>query len=217
MVAIKEVRYDNRVIVREQEVVLPSGLNCLIGPSGLGKSTFLRVLNKELKWPFIPQEPYLPPYATPMDIAEYQSKFNPCSEPKKMISKFLEIAEELGIRDKLESKIGSLSAGEKQRVSVALTLARGCEGVLADEPTSQLDPANAIKVMIEIEKRSEISLVVTHDLAAMLLCQRFYTLKDGYFAESSPKEALGISWEDICFKHFNAKDFKSSSNSSSTS
>ncbi len=216
MVRVREVKYD-KVIVREQEVFLKEGVNCLIGPSGLGKSTFLKVLNEELKWPFVPQEPSLPPYATPLDLAEYQSKFNSCSKPKEMVSNFLKISEELGIRDKLERKVGKLSSGEKQRVSVALALARGCKGLLADEPTSQLDPSNAIKVMEEISKRSAVSLVVTHDLAAMIKCDRFYTLVNGYLRESSPEEALGLDWDEICFRHFNAKDFKSSSNSSSTS
>lgn len=216
MVKVREVRYD-KVIVREQEVTLKEGLNCLVGPSGLGKSTFLRVLNKALKWPFVPQEPHLPPYATPLDLAEYQSKFNSCSPPREMVSNFLELSEELGIRDKIGVKVGKLSSGEKQRVAVALALARGCKELLADEPTSQLDPKNAIKVMEEIARRTVISLVVTHDLAAMFKCDRFYTLVDGYLRESSPEEALGFNWEEICFKHFNARDLKSSSNNSSTS
>ena len=217
MVKVGEVKYGNRVIVREQEVEIPEGLNCLLGPSGLGKSTFLKTLNKVLKWPFIPQEPRLPSHATALDLVEYQSKFNKCVTPRKMVENFFEISKELGIRDKVEMKLGRLSSGERQRVSVALALARGCEGLLADEPTSQLDPLNAMKVMNAIISRSERALVVTHDLIAIAFCDRYFTLKGGYLRPSSVEEALGVGLEDLCSKHFKAKALKSLSKSSSTS
>ncbi len=86
---------------------------------------------------------------------------------KKDSSKIENILTELGLKDKLNSKINELSEGEKQRVNIARALINQPKLILADEPTSALDDDNCNNV-IQLLKRiaKEVNatlLVVTHD------------------------------------------------------
>ena len=200
MVRVREVAYDGKVIVREQEVEVKEGVSCIIGPSGLGKSTFLRQLLKELGWPYVPQEPRLPSSA-PEDLASHLASLNKCCEPKEYLANFVEILKELGISYVLGRRVETLSSGERQRLALALQLARNCKKLLADEPTSQLDPKNAVLTMNVIKKWVDVAVIVTHDVSVMSFCDHFFTLRDGLLVSSSPEE-LGLPWEclESCFK-----------------
>jgi len=200
LVRVGEVAYGGKVIVKEQEVRIERGLSCLIGPSGLGKSTFLKQLLKGLEWPYVPQEPLLPP-STPEDLASHLASLNKCCEPKKYLTNFLKVLEELGIGYVLGRRVETLSSGERQRLALALQLARDCKKLLADEPTSQLDPRSAVLTMNAIKRWVDTAVIVTHDVSAMGFCDRFFTLRDGLLVPSSPEE-LGLPWgclED-CFR-----------------
>lgn len=73
--------------------------------------------------------------------------------------------EQLGLGDKKNVRAGKLSMGEQQRVAVARVRAKNPSVILADEPTSSLDDANAERVMKSlISSREDQSLVVvSHD------------------------------------------------------
>ena len=174
------MRYGGRVVVARQEVTVFKGLSCVLGPSGLGKSTFLRALESVLKWPYVPQEIKFP-YGRVWELAAHLSRLNECCDVKTYLSNFVEVLEELGMgKEYLERNVKTLSSGEKQRVALALQLARGCGALLADEPTSQLDFESSTRVMKSILKRTVAAVVVTHDPLALSECERTYTLRGGF-------------------------------------
>ena len=78
-----------------------------------------------------------------------------------------QLAEEVGISDKLKRYPRQLSQGERQRVAVCRAVVPQPSLLLADEPTGNLDPANKGKVLdilFDYAKRTETTLItVTHD------------------------------------------------------
>jgi putative ABC transport system ATP-binding protein len=79
----------------------------------------------------------------------------------------VELAEQVGIRDKLARFPGRLSQGERQRVAVCRAVLPQPALILADEPTGNLDPDNTglvLDLLFELAGRSEATLLtVTHD------------------------------------------------------
>lgn len=68
-------------------------------------------------------------------------------EPFHNANKIVEMAERLGIGDKLETLAGTCSYGEQQRVAIIRALMQPFEILLLDEPFSHLDDANAARAM----------------------------------------------------------------------
>ena len=76
----------------------------------------------------------------------------------------------VGLEAKIHSKIGQLSGGERQRLAVARALITNPSLVLADEPTAQLDAANAQRIkdlLIGITENSAALVFATHDVSLM--------------------------------------------------
>ena len=82
-----------------------------------------------------------------------------------------ELAERLGLSDQLNKKVTELSQGQQQRLSIALGLIHKPNIVLADEPTSNLDDDNCVKVIDLLKEEAEICksslLIITHDMRVM--------------------------------------------------
>ncbi len=89
----------------------------------------------------------------------------------------------LGLKDRLQNKPNELSGGEQQRVAVARALINNPSIVFADEPTGNLDSANAMelhKLFFDLRtKFSQTFLIVTHNEELAQMSDRVLHMKDG--------------------------------------
>jgi lipoprotein-releasing system ATP-binding protein len=94
-----------------------------------------------------------------------------------------EILTMLGLQHRLQNKPDALSGGEQQRVAVARALINNPEVVFADEPTGNLDSANARdlhQLFFDLrQKFNQTFLIVTHNEELAQQSDRMLTMKDG--------------------------------------
>jgi putative ABC transport system ATP-binding protein len=88
----------------------------------------------------------------------------------------------VGLAGREASPPRELSGGELQRVAIARALVGGPKLVLADEPTGNLDPENAAKILsllkIQVKQNGAAAILATHSEAAAASCDRRYRLSD---------------------------------------
>jgi ABC-type lipoprotein export system ATPase subunit len=94
-----------------------------------------------------------------------------------------DLLDRVGLADAARRTAGLLSGGEQQRLALAIALANGPQLLLADEPTSQLDPDSAAAVL-ELIAAANASLgttvvSVTHDPEVAAYLGRTVTIRDG--------------------------------------
>ena len=105
------------------------------------------------------------------------------SSESKLSAKAGELAEILGISHRLDHKPSTLSGGEQQRVAVARALINSPEVVFADEPSGNLDTANAKGLhQLFFKLRDELRqafVIVTHNEELAGMADRKIVMKDG--------------------------------------
>lgn len=108
-------------------------------------------------------------------------------EPKEIQDKAANLLEQVGLKNRLSHRLGQLSGGERQRVAIARALIANPLCVLADEPTGNLDPANAERVLqlfFDLQSARKTSVVmVTHDIAIAKRAQRMMKIEQGKLVE----------------------------------
>ena len=208
----------SKVILRDISFDVMAGeLLGIVGASGSGKSSLLRLLNR-LDEPtsgtvFLDDQDYrqLPPrelrrrvgmvtqrpYLFPGDVAS-NLRFGPAQRgetvPEEEIARLLE---RVGLPGFASQDVSVLSGGEQQRVSLARTLANRPEVLLLDEPTSALDEASKMgieKLIVSLVRDHGLTCVmVTHDRdQGRRMCQRVILLEAGRLVQSGTAvEVLG--------------------------
>ena len=200
--------------IRRGEVV------SIIGPSGGGKSTFLRCLNL-LEEPTAGKVYYNEQDITDkkLNIAEYRQKigmvfqnFNvfpnmtvlenitlaPILEKKvpraQAEEEAMALLTRVGLAEKANEYPRKLSGGQKQRLAIVRALAMHPEVMLFDEPTSALDPEmvkEVLSVIEELAKSGMTVLIVTHEMGfAREISDRVLFIANGIITEEGPPEQI---------------------------
>ena len=108
-----------------------------------------------------------------------------------------EIIHTLGLEQKLKNMPNNLSGGQQQRVAIARALATKPAIILADEPTGNLDPANAweiMKLLEDINKRGTTVVVVTHNRDIVERMQKRVITIDKGVVVSDEKGGITNDW-----------------------
>lgn len=170
-------------------------ITCILGASGVGKTTLLRILsgltdytgeieNLPKKVGYVFQEPRLLPHLTVEQNLLY------VGGRYALIEELLRKTEMTSHKDKYPKQ---LSGGEKQRVAFARAFVCEPDLLLMDEPFSSLDTALKIRQMQAFarlwEEKKPTTVFVTHDIEeAWALGHRIMILKDGkVILDISPK------------------------------
>jgi len=209
-----QVLNDISLQVEEGEVVV------VFGPSGGGKSTMIRCINRlepinsghivvdgipvhdpktdinrlRAEVGMVFQLFNLFPHLTALDnitLAPINVRKVPRAEAEQQAIKLLE---RVGIPEKAHAYPGELSGGQQQRVAIARGLAMKPRIMLFDEPTSALDPEmikEVLDVMVGLAHDGMTMVVVTHEMGfARQVAHRMIFLDDGRIVESGPPQQI---------------------------
>jgi lipoprotein-releasing system ATP-binding protein len=204
-------RYGAIEVLKGVDIDVQSGeIVSIVGPSGSGKSTLLHILgtldkadegevifnnqkinslegkkladfrNRHIGFVFqfhhlLPEFSALENVCIPGWLSSKKT-----SEVKKRAEELLVM---LGLKDRLENKPNALSGGEQQRVAVARALVNNPDIVFADEPSGNLDSANAKELhqlFFDLRKKfNQTFLIVTHNEELAQQSDRMLTMRDG--------------------------------------
>lgn len=208
-------KYDHLAVLKGVDISINKGeIVSIVGSSGAGKSTLLHILgtlDKADKGQIILNGQHLETLGGSKLAAfrnrhigfvfqfhhllpEFTALENVCipgwiagDKKKEVVIKATRLLKTLGLGDRLENKPQQLSGGEQQRVAVARALINSPSIVMADEPTGNLDSANAKELhQLFIELRNTFNqtfLIVTHNEELAKMSDRILMMKDGLMSK----------------------------------
>jgi lipoprotein-releasing system ATP-binding protein len=208
-------KYSNLTVVNNVSLSVAKGeIVSVIGPSGAGKTTLLHLLgsldkpdsgnvaidntdlfalaskkqslfrNKHIGFVFqfhhlLPEFSAVENVAIPLWISG--------KGKKEGLAQAAEILGTVGLSGRLENKPSELSGGEQQRVAIARALINKPSIVMADEPTGNLDSANAQNIhelFLELrDKLGQTFIMITHNEAMAKMTDRTLVMKDGQIVD----------------------------------
>jgi polar amino acid transport system ATP-binding protein len=217
MISVKNLskQFGSTLVLKDINVEIHKGeVISIIGPSGTGKSTFLRCLNLlerptggsimidgvnilqkgvdepklRRKMGMVFQSFNLYAHLTVLD--------NLTIGPMKLLgksrqeaeAKAIELLKSVGLSEKIDNFPDELSGGQKQRVAIARCLAMDPEIILFDEPTSALDPTMVSEVLAVIRRLAKEGMtmaIVTHEMDfAKNVSSRVFYMDEGIIYEA---------------------------------
>ena len=208
---------------------------CVIGPSGGGKSTFLRCINlleiptkgdiliegvsamqnlRQLdklrqKVGMVFQQFNLFPHMTVMENITLAPVKLKKATKAQAAEKAMELLGQVGLAAKAQEYPNRLSGGQKQRVAIARALAMEPDVLLFDEPTSALDP-EMVGEVLEVMKRLALNhapmVVVTHEMGfAREVADRIFFIDSGIVTEEGTPEQIFRQPQNARTKEFLSK------------
>jgi len=150
----------------------------VLGPNGIGKTTFIKLLSGELK-PVSgdilikPERVVIKPQEVSPSIMSEETVLANLKKASQLVVDptswlYVELIKRMRINRLLERNISDLSGGELQKVAIAVTLAQEADVYFLDEPSAYLDVEERIAVARVIrrivEERRKTAIVVEHDL-----------------------------------------------------
>ena len=221
MIELKNVTksYPNRVhaLNRVSLTIEDGEFIYIIGPTGSGKSTIIKILNGEevpdsglvlvdgvdvgsLKHRKVPyyrrnigcvfQDYRLLPTLTVQENIAFALEVLGISK-KEIRSRVDEVLELVDLKNKARAYPNELSGGQQQRVTIGRAIANNPKLLIADEPTGNLDPEKSLEIIALLEKINQLGttvLMVTHDIVLVeKFKKRTVTLDQGYVVKDSKK------------------------------
>jgi iron complex transport system ATP-binding protein len=212
-----------RPVLRDVSLALsPAHLVALVGPNGAGKTTLLRALvglvasegaifvagdalsslslrERARRFAYLPQGHIVHWPLPARDIVALGRYPHGATDPARLTPKDAEAVnramQAADVADLSERPVTELSGGERSRVALARVFAVEAPVILADEPTSSLDPRHQLDVMTTLRAAADtgtLVIVVTHDLGlAARYADRVLVLSEGRLvSQGTAGEAL---------------------------
>ncbi|HIQ10567.1 MAG TPA: ribosome biogenesis/translation initiation ATPase RLI [Pyrodictium sp.] len=182
----------------------------ILGPNGIGKTTFVRMLAGELKPETGDVEKplpnlkvsYKPQYVSPELFGEENTVESILREANPSVLTpgswlYVELVKRLRLDRLLERRVGELSGGELQKAAIAYALAKDAHVYLLDEPSAYLDVEERLAVAKTIKRLTETrgvaALVVEHDIAVQdYLASRIVVFKGKPGFEGYATKPMGL-------------------------
>jgi putative hydroxymethylpyrimidine transport system ATP-binding protein len=193
------LRYAGELLFQDLQLTLPAGeWTVLLGPSGVGKSSLLRLiaglhteafaaspmltsdgLSLQGRLAYMPQQDLLMPWLSVINNLLIGGKLRGLPAGKSRREKALQLLAQVGLIQAADKKPAELSGGMRQRIALLRTLLEDKPVVLMDEPFSALDVITRLQLQelaAELLQKRTV-LLVTHDpLEALRLGDNIYVM-----------------------------------------
>lgn len=202
-------KYGENIILNNTTHNFPnSGISCVLGVSGVGKTTLLNILagfDTDFEGEVIVKGRNIGKYTTD-ELCEYRkneigfifqnynlvkgytvlenillaSELKGASREEN-IEKAKKLLKTIGILEKIDEKVENLSGGQKQRVAIARALIKEPQIILADEPTGALDrkTTNEIMGILKEISKDRLVIVITHDHKICSFADEVLNIEEG--------------------------------------
>ncbi len=229
-------RYGNEEILKGVSFTVRQGeALAIIGPSGTGKSTLLRCINRLTEpdrgriWledteitnaktdinkirqqiGFVFQDFNLFAHLTALDNVRLGLLKVKKLSKKEATERAMHELARVGLAEQAQKYPAQLSGGQQQRVSIARALAMEPKLMLFDEPTSALDPeliGEVLQVMQHLAEEGMTMVVVTHEMGfARSVCDEVIFMEKGVIVEQGPPEQVFLNPQQPRTKQFLGK------------